>query len=357
MITKTDKTSETRIIREFLARRIENERQRWNHCLALTMIWGLIAHGYGFLNFTINHDSLNEFYLSVTTPWKITLGRFLSPFLRYVMGEVMTLPWLNGLTGLIFAGLACYFISKMFKLDIVWENILLTGISITNITVTALIASYIHDFSGDMLALLLSVCSVYAWDKMSHAFSMKYTLFGIACLAASLGLYQGYLSVAITLMCLKMIVDLLNGQSRVAVFRKIWHAILLGIGSLLAYMLCSSIVLRIYGLKFNSYGVSAYNFIAEPIAFIKSIIKGYIYVIEDVLFPNYESSIQSVFPSAAFLICLGNLFLTCYAGKIFVDSLKKGGISRWTVALLIFLIICLPVCMICVCIFLLCITI
>ena len=43
-----------------------------------TFILGLIAHGYCFLNLTVSHDSLNDFYAA--SQWqKASMGRIFYP--------------------------------------------------------------------------------------------------------------------------------------------------------------------------------------------------------------------------------------------------------------------------------------
>lgn len=44
--------------------RITGERQRLLASFAAVFLFGLLAHGYAFTNFTVSHDSLNEMFLS-----------------------------------------------------------------------------------------------------------------------------------------------------------------------------------------------------------------------------------------------------------------------------------------------------
>ena len=38
-------------------------------CLLATLVWGLVAHAYGFLNGNFSHDSLNAFYATDAENW------------------------------------------------------------------------------------------------------------------------------------------------------------------------------------------------------------------------------------------------------------------------------------------------
>lgn len=238
---------------KILSRTFAGEAERLKTCLLAVFVLGLTAHGYGLLNFTISHDSLGEFYMASSMEWKIALGRFLEPALRCIMGELAVLPWLTGVMGLLFAGLAVYLISRMFHLDSLWENVLLSGICVTNVTVTALIATYLHDFCGDMLALLLAVCAAYAWQQMRERFSWKQTLLGAVCLGACLAFYQAYLSVTITLMCLDAITWLLAGENAATVIRRLLRAAPLGILGAAGYFVCAALVRRMAGVEIAEY--------------------------------------------------------------------------------------------------------
>lgn len=234
------------MIRELLMGSIVSEAQRLKVCLVATLLLGLFAHGYGFLNFTINDDSLYEFYLSTCMDWKLQLGRFMEPLLRFLMGEAIVLPWMTGIIGLLFAGLAMHLISKIFRLDTVWENILLCGICITNTTVISLIATFIHDFCGDMLALLLGVYAAYAWIQIKQKFSWKHTIIGATCLIGSVGFYQTFPAVTVTLICISMIQDLLKGVSLKTVCQGLLKAIPMAVIAVLGYLFCVVLSFQIF---------------------------------------------------------------------------------------------------------------
>lgn len=334
-----------------LSQEIKSETQRWKTCLMATFIFGLVAHGYGFLNFTINHDSMAEFYLSEAAPMKISLGRFMEAFLRCVMGELMTLPWLTGLMGLLFVGLAVYLISKMFTLDTVWENTLLSGICVTNIVVTALIATYIHDFCGDMLSLLLSVCAAYAWHRMETGFSWKYTLLGALCLGASLAFYQSYLAVTITLICIDTILCLLRGNSVCFGIKRLLQAAPMGIIGVICYVACVYTTQQVFHVGPFNTGKDLLNFWTHPDEFISMVVVGYKTFMKDLFYPNRERSVQGVTTYAAAIVCLSNLILASGCGWIVLKAIYVNRIKKLEAALLLLLFALLPGCALCVGIF------
>lgn len=334
--------------RQRLLGELNSEWMRLKVCILSTLAFGLLAHGYGFLNFTINHDALKEFYLSFTTPWKVSLGRFAEPVLRWLMGEVMTLPWLTGIVGLIFAGLAVWLISKMFSLNALWENLILSGICVTNVTVTALIASYLHDFCGDMLALLLAVYAAWAWHQMRDGFSWKKTLTGALCLAVSLGLYQSYLAVTITLMGISSIMELMEGRSAGKTITHLLRAIPMGIAAVVVYYVCVSLSMELFHVEAiqNDYNLKV--FLKDPSAMLKRVADSYRLAAGDLFRPNYKDALQAVFDPMARIICVVNGLLLVSGAVSLMNGIYRRRVKGWELALCLVLILGLPGCMMCV---------
>lgn len=128
-----------------------------------TILFGLAAHSYAFLNFTISHDSLGA--LHSLDSGKIQLGRFGVVVYKFITGSFVTLPWSAEVFCLIFVGMANVLICRIFHLDKLWQIILVSGILITNIAITSLVSTYMHDLGADTFALLMSVVSTYAWNE------------------------------------------------------------------------------------------------------------------------------------------------------------------------------------------------
>lgn len=185
--------------------------------ILFTFIWGIIGHAYGLLNFTISHDSLEALYSARTeNAWKISLGRFFVPLYRTLTRGPLTAPWLIGMLALIWIGISSYLVIQLFNLKSDLGMILTTGILTVNPVVCALIATYLHDFDVDMFALLLMVLAVYFWEKKPGAAGGMAAIF----IASGLGLYQSYLSVAIVLILMILMLQLINGKKFKDVFLK-----------------------------------------------------------------------------------------------------------------------------------------
>lgn len=196
-----------------------------------TFMLGLAAHGYCFLNLFLSHDSLNDFYAA--NRWqKANMGRiFYSAYITLTRGRIVV-PWLIGIFALCWTSLAVYLIVKMFSVRRSWMIFLIAGISITNPTVYALTATYIHDLDADLFAMLLAVAAAFLWKLSLEAETRKMSWLclgaGGALLSITLGIYQSYLCVTITLVIFKCMEMLLEKETPAAVLKKG----LLGIGML-----------------------------------------------------------------------------------------------------------------------------
>lgn len=216
-----------------LRQRFERNKKWLCFSLLATFLWGLAAHAYCFVNNSFSHDSLNELHGAIFgNDWKIALGRIFVPLYRDLLRSDATLPWLIGLLSLLWIGLAVFLTIRLFHIESRTLIFLTAGIFATNISVSATAATYLHDLDCYMLSLFCAVAAVYAWNRFSWGFAV-----GAGFVAVSLGLYQGYISVAVVLILIVCILDLLNEKSFRCVFLRGWKAIgMLLLGGLLYYI-------------------------------------------------------------------------------------------------------------------------
>lgn len=117
---------------------------------------------------------------------------------------------------------SCFLVIKIFRIRSGVIICLTSGIFVTNITIIATAATYIHDLDSNMFALLMAVIAVFLWDKYKRGF-----LGGIFFVTISLGLYQSYVSVTITLLLMVLITKLLDWKSFFKAFKKGMKGILM----------------------------------------------------------------------------------------------------------------------------------
>lgn len=202
--------------------RITGERQPLLASFAAVFLFGLLAHGYAFTNFTVSHDSLNEMFLSgdiryaagSVADWKISLGRFLYPAYRTVFSGGAGTPWLSGVLSLVWVSLAVYLVSRLFSVDNALLLAVIGALFVTNVSYSALAATYIYDLDGDMLAMLLAVCAAYLLLRGT----LRRRALAVIPIVGSLALYQAMISVTVSLVMIACILRLLENESAKAVF-------------------------------------------------------------------------------------------------------------------------------------------
>lgn len=180
-----------------------------------TYILGLAAHAYCFLNLTISHDSLRAFYIAGKWP-KASMGRiFYAIYIALTRGNIV-LPWLIGVFALFWISIAVYLILRMFQMEKRVFVLLVAGICVTNPSMYATAATYIHDLDANSFALLLAVTAAYLWNQAIQKSDKKTgcILLGVGAviLSIALGIYQSFISVTITLIMLVSVKNLLNGK-------------------------------------------------------------------------------------------------------------------------------------------------
>lgn len=300
---------------EKIKRSWENNQKLLKYSVLFVFLIGLAAHAYGFLNFMIGHDSLNEFYAGQgADTWKIQLGRVLVPLYRSILRGPLPVGWMIGLTALLWVGLAVFIVSKMFGIRSIPLVALTGAVFVTNITVTAQTATYLYELDVNMFALLLAVSAAYMWQRGG----VRHWLLGIVFAAGTLGFYQSYLAVTITLIMLKCILELLNGETCVNVIKKG----LSGIGMLLvggiAYLLLVKAVCAATGVALaeGNYNSMTNIFDNSVGSLLKQI--GYTYIYWFGKFLQPVSSLNKT------LMVIVNVLLMFFAvGKVLSTIIKK----------------------------------
>lgn len=202
-----------------------------------TIIWGMIAHAFVYLNVEYTHDSL--MVVSTDNIWQISLGRFLQPIYRIFRGRVNA-PWLIGILSLLFLAISIWLMVDLFNIRNRIYAIAISGICVTNVSIICMNATYIPWADIFALALLLAVTS--AW--MTFRFRYGYLL-GAITLFLSMALYQSYLTVFITLAMLYAIYSILDNKLFIDTAKNILRSILCAAISALLYKLGTVAMLKI----------------------------------------------------------------------------------------------------------------
>lgn len=321
-----------------------------------TFFWGLLAHGFAFANLNLSHDSLNEYYISNTVKMKLSLGRFSQPILRVAMGEFVTLPWLSGMVSLLLLFGVVFLTVEIFELRRTGEIALLSGVFTANLSVTALIATYIHDLAGDMMALFLSVFVVYLWNQTRSKF--RASLFCLAALSVAtfLGFYQAFLSVTVVMIMLYSIMELLKGEKALRVFREGLYGIGILVVGIALYAGLVVLSCKITGIPLSS---GEYNDLSNLSSINQSLhtklLDSYIHVLwaylglsfGDFSLPvlMYNLYVPSLFNLWLYLRLIFNFIVFILTAALFLIGMVKRKRGTAETLLMLVLVITLPIAM------------
>ncbi len=304
-------------------------------CFAFVFIIGIITHGYMYFTNAVSHDSINEFIANEQVfRIKIHAGRIFVPIYEFLIRGFITVPPLIGILSLVFLSLSLFVIIKLFSINSKIIIFLLAGILTANVSMICLNATFIHDADYDMLGLFLAIISVYIWKKERDK-RISYFLASVP-LIISIGLYQTYLSSAITLILFILIFDVFDGVSFKTVvfygFKAFGMLLVTGI----AYYICLKIVL--IGAEIQQTG--SYNFAQN----IKELFPFHIIILTAKLyFRTFLRSIMpiSVFSTAANIIINGMFFIITTI-LIYKKTFKKN-IMWCNKLLLLILLLLVPI--------------
>ncbi len=273
--------------------KFQNNKNTLLFCIVVTFIIGMITHAYMYFQDSFSHDSLREFNGNEYNEWKIQLGRFLIPIYRMFTRGNLTLPWLIGLFSLLWISLSVFLTVKLFDVKSKVFMALISGVYTANITVISVTATYIHDLDVDMFALFMSVLAVFLWCRYKKSYFLS-----ALCVFITLGLYQCYISVTITLLIMLFILKLLRQEE----FKTVFLSGIKFVSMLLVAGIVYFIALKAVMLLGNIESVSGYNTLDNISSMnfmdVKNIIKTYILTVYYFLIPNtYFPKIFVVFAS------------------------------------------------------------
>ena len=220
-----------------------------------TFVAGVIAHGVMLFNKMSWRNDLDHGFI-LPQQKAIGLGRWLKALLNTVVakmfgGKNLSLPLLFGVISILLIALTAHIILHLFNITRKPLRIALCSIMVA-FPVVATTFAYMYCAPYYFLALLLSALAVYIavnrprWDGMLAA---------SLCLCCSLGIYQAYFSVAVSLFVIVLISEIVDKRFKTfpkAVLRGVYFLGTLFVGFLF-YMLIWRISLKILGLSLVSH--------------------------------------------------------------------------------------------------------
>lgn len=225
---------------------------------ATALVVGLLCHLYGFVNLFPSHDYLDALYYNESEYiHKISLGRLCAPLYTLSTASQATMPWSAGFFGVVFLSFAAAMIANEFKLAPI-SSIALSAVVVSNRTVTATVATYMHDFGAYSFAFLTATISFVLWIAATRRekINMAALAGGSICLSIAMAIYQATLSIPLVLIVLYSIWRLVVRRDNVSVVFSsgLWAAGMVLMSGLLYFLLYK---LVLFAFKINP--ADAYN--------------------------------------------------------------------------------------------------
>lgn len=303
-------------------------KKEWRLAFLAAFVTGLLIHMPAMLSDIPNHDGLSSIYFDQNM---ITSGRW---FLTVACGfsSFYTIPWVIGLLGLFFLGLAAAALTELLEVRRSWAVVAVSGLLVAFPALVSTFA-YVFTLDGYMLALLLAILAVLFTKKYRYGF-----LPGSLCLAFSLGTYQGYLAFAMILSAFSI---LMLAMDRMGIWEKVKKGLrylYMGVLGAVLYYVILQVLLQLQGKVLDTYqGISGLSPDAASSAGIFSRIAGMYRDFAgfsargNVLFNNWISA-------AAWIL----LVCAALAAAVLLATKRKWWKSPWFFVIIVVALFALP---------------
>ena len=220
---------------------------QWRVCFYSALLVGLFAHLYKIANWLPNWDSLVFRYDAQNM---IALGRWFLPVVCS-FSSFYDLPFLNGLVTILFHALSAVCICQILKVQKKITACLIGAVIVSFPTVTSVMMySYVAD--GYSIAFFLSALATLF---MTRGKAWDYALAAVL-IALSMGIYQAYITVTITLILLKLIDEMLYAHTHlVTILKKSLLMLVTGIGGAVLYSAVLKVLLHVFSIDLLDYPV------------------------------------------------------------------------------------------------------
>lgn len=233
--------------------KITDKKELFRYSLSFTVLFYLLAHGYRFTVSMFSGDSLLMIHQN-DSAWEIALGRFMHPFLVLLRGGVES-PFLICLISMLFLGLSVYFTADFLEITRKISVIAMAAVMTCNVTVLANNATFLSYADFYMIALFLSVFGVWLMKRGSFL----YTAAGVLALSFSMGIYQSYISVSISLILIRLLFRMYEKPTfREVVLQAVKYAAVLAVSAAVYFVLW-----KIFQKAFHIWTADTYNGMAS----------------------------------------------------------------------------------------------
>lgn len=301
---------------------------KWNKktlflCVGLTIILGILIHGYMLTNKFYNHDDLDKVVGDMNV---YETGRWFLFGPAYLESNFLSNPWYSGILGFLYLGLAIFLLTQIFELE---NPVFITLIGFVFLSFPSLSGTLLYGrfFSPYMFALLLMFVATFAVLKLHPL----YCLLALPMMVLSLGIYQAYLAFYVGVAGLYFLKELLQKKIDIAFLWRALRVLLVLFLGIVIYTVITKQVVANVGETLGYQGVEnlgQFDFTSLGENFEKAYGDFYSYFIaeESLLLPNYIR---------IGLIVLALTFLGGLIWKVF-------HLSRWSALLAGLLLFLMP---------------
>ena len=215
-----------------------------------TFVIGMLVHFALYTNELLAYDGYWHYGSFLAKGWEVSLGRFFIPFVDLLRGTVVS-SVLTSVISISTVAFTTLILVDLLKVKKTYIKILM-GILLVITPTFSLTLMYTYTADSYTFALLFSVLSVYFLHS-HHNF--KNTMLSLICIVLTLGFYQAYLCVIVTLCAITYLIDLCTNENLSFgdfIKKVIFDVVVLSI-SMIAYYICFAIIVKILHLNINDY--------------------------------------------------------------------------------------------------------
>lgn len=219
---------------------------RYKYVLLGTFLTGLFSHGFILTNKISFHDDICSLY-KIGYTWK--MGRWTSGILQGILSNSIgkySMPFFEGILSIIFVAISACLLIDICEVSDRYACLLIGGLLIT-FPVAAGVFQYMFMASVYFAALFLSIFAIWLVEKYRFG-----SCAAVICIALSLGIYQAFYAVGITIL-LFVFLKKLQKENFSDLCRLFIRYLVVEIAGLLVYFGIVKLVLLITGEKLAGY--------------------------------------------------------------------------------------------------------
>lgn len=292
------------------------------------LISGLFSHMFALVNVMHNYDSINASFHGFGNG--VESGRWSLTFISMVMHKFFggyNLPWFNGVVTLILLSISAVFIVSSFDIR-KHSSAMLIGVLFVVFPTVSSILFFRFVSMYDAFAILLAIVAAWILNRSKYG-----ALISAVCTAISMGIYQAYFPITVTMLIVVLIRATLRQFSAEVVIKKGLYYLFCLVLGLAMYFIMQKLSLICFGVDLLNYqGISkmgAVN-IRELPAIIFKAYKSFL-----TFFLNNYCSLTPNILSKCAALCLWVLSIIT-TGLILIA--KKGKVGQWLMVACLYLI-------------------